>query len=48
MSAAVDLLFLWLRPWGFAKFVDSRPKALAYLFISYKKYFIGWSDYKRR
>lgn len=34
MSAAVDLLFLCERPCGFAQFVDSRPSARAYLFIS--------------
>ena len=28
--------------------VDSRPRARAYLFISCRKYFIGWSDCNRR
>ena len=34
ISAAVDLLFLCDNPWGLAKFVLSRPRARAYLFIS--------------
>lgn len=47
-SAAVDLLFLWDSPCGFAKFVLSKPSARAYLFISWMKYFMGWSDGMRR
>ncbi len=41
ISAAVDLLFLCDSPVGLAQLVDSSPRALAYLFISCKKYFMG-------
>lgn len=43
ISAAVDLLFVLPRPCAFAKLVDSRPKARAYLFISWIKYLILYS-----